>query len=56
MSETPTKAYWMGRDLETLSKEELIEICKRLHSDLEHARTRTDSVAQFYRIGRLGHA
>ena len=34
----PMKTLWMGRDIETMSREELIDVVKRLGRDLENTR------------------
>lgn len=49
MAELPMRAYWLGRDVETLPRETLLEIIHHLSGELtkarEHARRDIDMIA-----------
>jgi hypothetical protein len=42
--EIPMKSYWMGRDIESLSREELIEVVRQIGRALESARSITNMI------------
>lgn len=53
---TSMKASWMGRDLDTLSREELIDVTRRLGQMLESARDTTRSIIEVHAMARRAAA
>lgn len=51
MAET-TKATWMGRDIDALSREELLEVVSYLNRQLESARQATRSIIEMNNLAR----
>jgi hypothetical protein len=54
MTEIPMKTFWMGRDIEDMSREELIEVVKQLGRDLEN--TRSFATSSIRTMANLVHA
>ena len=52
MDDIPMKCYWMGRDVDTLSREEAIEAVKLLGRELETTRKTFESIR---RVDRMLH-
>jgi hypothetical protein len=46
MDDIPTKAYWMGEDIDTLPAEKLREIIRCLGRELEESRNATRRVLE----------
>lgn len=49
---TPMAATWMGRDINTLSREELIEVVFKLAADLDEARRSIHSIIEINELAR----
>lgn len=52
MTEIPMKSYWMGKDVETLSRKELIEVVQHLGRELDTTRAATRSIIEINELGR----
>lgn len=52
MVDVPTKSYWLGRDIETLSREELLDVVRSLGRDLEEARRSIHSMVEIHELAR----
>lgn len=50
MTEMPMKCYWMGRDVDGLSREEAIEAVKMLGRELETTRRTFESIRNVDRM------
>lgn len=46
----PMKAYWMGKDIDELPREKLIEIIHHLNRQIENQRKTTQSIISIYRL------
>jgi hypothetical protein len=44
MTEIPMKMSWMGHDVDSLSREELIEVVRQMGRQLESARDTTQTI------------
>lgn len=44
--------YWMGKDIETLPREELIKIIRQLHSNLQAAHETTRKICEIGDMAR----
>ena len=52
MSEIPTKMYYIGKDVESLTREELIDVVRYLGREMESTRAITQSVINMERTFR----
>jgi hypothetical protein len=52
MTKIPMKRYWMGEDLDNLSREKLLEIIDHLNDRLEHSYSVTRSVIDINNLAR----
>lgn len=47
-----TKMYWMGRDIDTLTREELIDVVRCMKRETEDARACTRSIIEINDLAR----
>lgn len=52
MNETPEKMYWMGRDIDEMPREELLEVIRSLADELKTARETTRSIIGINMLAR----
>jgi DnaJ-class molecular chaperone len=52
MPDVPTKSYWMGKDIETLNREELLDVVRYLAHDLEETRRSVRSMVEIHALAR----
>jgi hypothetical protein len=52
MTDVPMKSYWMGRDIDDLPRETLLEIIGHLGRELESARNAARSIIEINELAR----